>query len=110
AGSSTATIDVCDPSDACDTTTLVVTVNAANHPPAFTADATNTAQTVTAGDGLTALTATDPDEDQLTYTLADGELPDGITLNADGSFAGTATAAGKLPATITVCYHSAPFP
>ncbi|NMO52413.1 phospholipase [Actinoplanes sp. TBRC 11911] len=74
----------------------------ANQAPAFTAAAANTSQSVTAGAALTALAATDPDNDPLTFTLTAGGLPDGITLAGDGSFAGIATTAGESTANITV--------
>jgi CshA-type fibril repeat protein len=74
----------------------------ANQPPAFTAAASNTGQSVTAGTGLTALAATDPDNDALTYDVSSGSLPAGITLSNDGSFAGSTTTAGDTTAGITV--------
>jgi hypothetical protein len=85
----TATIRVSDPGALFADTTLVVTVTDTNRTPAYTGASANTAQTVAEGAGLTALAATDPDLDPLTYTLQGGSLPAGITLQADGSFSGT---------------------
>jgi hypothetical protein len=71
-------------------TGLVVTVTDTNRAPVYTGAPTNTAQTVAEGAGLTtAVAATDPDLDTLTYSLQSGALPAGITLQSDGSFTGT---------------------
>ncbi len=87
-----------------DTTTLNLTVSNTNHAPEFTGAATNTAQTIAEGSGLTALAAADPDGTTLTYTLTTGSLPAGITLNANGTFSGTASydAAGSSPYSVTI--------
>lgn len=75
-----------NPASAQDTTTMD-----AHRPPAYTGDGWNTAQTITEGEGLHALTATDPYNGTLTYTLQGGSLPPGIALNSNGSFSGTAS-------------------
>lgn len=49
-----------------------VEVTAANHPPAFTDDPTNTDQTTTVGGSLVPLKAGDPDGDPYTFILANG--------------------------------------
>jgi hypothetical protein len=43
-----------------------------------------------ASSNLTAVTATDPDGDAITFTVQSGTLPTGITLNNDGTWNGTA--------------------
>jgi hypothetical protein len=76
---------------------------APNNPPAFTAAAANTAQTIHEADGLVQVTATDPDGDSLTYSTTD-PLPAGITLTPAGAFSGTAAtgSAGSYPVVVTV--------
>lgn len=78
--------------------------NVINRAPSFTAVATNTTQTITEAGTLSALVATDDDADTLSYTLKSGSLPDGITLNTNGSFSGTAsyTSASLLPYSVVV--------
>ena len=63
---------------------------APDQPPVFGSTSNNTAQTIDSGTGLARLTASDPDNDPLTYSTA-GTLPPGISLAADGTFAGVAT-------------------
>ncbi len=84
--------------------TVSLTVRPINDSPTFTEAPSNTSQTIEEGQGLAALLATDPDGDSLTYSLASGTLPVGITLGADGAFTGTAgdTSAGSYTAKITV--------
>ena len=101
AGRYSATITVSDGKGGTDTTTLPMTVTDTNRPPAYTGAAANTSQTIAEGAGLAALVATDPDSDPLSYSLTSGSLPTGLTLNADGTFSGTAdydAAAGGSPA------------
>lgn len=45
-----------------------------------------------AASNLTAVTATDPDGDTITFAIQSGSLPTGITLNSNGTFSGTANA------------------
>tara|TARA_Y100000814_G_scaffold291929_1_gene269373 strand:+ start:1699 stop:3711 length:2013 start_codon:yes stop_codon:yes gene_type:complete len=45
-----------------------------------------------AGSSLTAVTATDDEGDSITFSVTAGSLPSGITLNSNGTFAGTANA------------------
>ena len=50
------------------------------------------------------LTATDPDGDSLTYEVVDGQLPDGLTLNPDGTWSGdVAGIQGRYEVTVPVC-------
>jgi len=72
--------------------------------PEFTAAGTNTAQSIDEGAGLVALAATVPGARPLTYSIFSGTLPSGISLNANGSFAGVAdtTAAGTYVLVIRV--------
>ena len=86
-----------------DTATVTLTVTAANHPPAFTDDPTNTDQTTTVGGSLVPLKAGDPDGDPYTFILAAGALPPGVALNDDGTFSGSPAAAGTFISTIRVC-------
>ncbi|MDP9353164.1 MAG: Ig-like domain-containing protein, partial [Chloroflexota bacterium] len=81
-----------------------LTVRSVNDVPVFTDAATNTAQKIDEGQGLVALSATDIDGDTLSYSVASGALPTGLTLGSDGSFVGvsTSTSAGSYDATITV--------
>ena len=71
-------------------------------------DPANTLQVISVGEGLRSLHTgswgqgtSDPAPGQ--FNLVAGTLPPGITLNADGSFAGVATAAGTTIATIEAC-------
>jgi hypothetical protein len=43
-----------------------------------------------ASSGLTTITATDPDGDNITFTKTSGTIPTGITLNSNGTWSGTA--------------------
>lgn len=72
--------------------------------PEFTAAGTNTAQSIDEGAGLVALAATVPGGRPLTYSIFSGTLPSGISLNANGSFAGVAdtNAAGTYVLVIRV--------
>ncbi|HWI64286.1 MAG TPA: Ig-like domain-containing protein, partial [Symbiobacteriaceae bacterium] len=84
--------------------TFVVSVTAVNDRPAFTAAGSNVSQNIIEGQGLTALAATDVEGTTLVFSLTAGTLPDGISLNTDGTFAGTAsyTSLGNYSVTITV--------
>jgi hypothetical protein len=55
------------------------------------------------GDPPTTLSAVDPDADALVYTLVDGDLPAGLTLNADGTWSGDVGAAGTFVVTVESC-------
>jgi LPXTG-motif cell wall-anchored protein len=85
------------------TVTVTVTTGVSNNPPDFSDDPANTSQTVTVGGSLTRLTASDPDGDPYTFSLAAGSLPPGVSLNPDGTFSGSPTSTGSFSATITVC-------
>jgi LPXTG-motif cell wall-anchored protein len=101
-GDDTFTYTVADPAGLV-SNLATVTISVANAPPAFTGSADNTGQTVAPGGGPARLTATDPNPgDTLTYTVTSGALPGGVTLNADGTFAGATSPAGSFTATITV--------
>ncbi|HEV2891224.1 MAG TPA: Ig-like domain-containing protein [Frankiaceae bacterium] len=101
-GTDTFTYTISDPDGATGTATVTVTITPVNDLPAFTAAPTNTSQTVPVGGTLSALAATDPDADPLTYTVTGGALPPTVTLNPNGSFTGTASPHGTYTATITV--------
>ncbi len=89
-----------------DTATVTLTVSpvAANQPPAFTAEPTNTAQTVPVGGTLTPVVAGDPEGAPLTYTVDPTTLPPGVTGidPATGAFTGTPTTPGTYPVVVTV--------
>ncbi len=74
-----------------------------NQPPVFTTNSANATQTIVERSTLAPLTATDADGDVLTYSLVWGDLPDGVTLNGDGTFAGIAGVAGTFTFTVEVC-------
>ena len=93
----------CDPSDLCSTATVTVTVGAVNDPPVFTADATNTTQSLAFGGTPLAMRATDVDSSSLTYRILSGSLPPGVGLLPDGTFTGSATQAGSTTARVEVC-------
>ena len=59
-------------------------------------------QIVTVGDGLAALVANDYEGDAFAFAITAGSLPDGITLETDGTFTGTTTTPGYTEVTITV--------
>ncbi|HEX8002999.1 MAG TPA: Ig-like domain-containing protein [Mycobacteriales bacterium] len=101
-GTDTFTYTISDPDGATATATVTVTITPVNDLPAFTAAPTNTSQTVPVGGTLSALSATDPDADPLTYTVTGGALPPTVTLNANGSFTGAASPHGTYIAQITV--------
>lgn len=79
----------------------------------FTSDPRNTEQRIAVGEGLHALTleafsppVLGPAEG--VFTLREGALPPGITLQRDGSFTGAATAAGTFNARIQACRPTPP--
>ena len=84
------------------TATATVNVTVTNTAPTFTSAPTNTAQTIPLGGTPAPLQATDANGDPLTYTVTGGVLPPGITLNPNGTFAGTATTPGTTSVTVTV--------
>ncbi|MDB4900711.1 MAG: thrombospondin, partial [Gemmatimonadetes bacterium] len=80
-----------------------VTVTVANAQPAFTAATTNDVQDVAPGSTPLPVAASDPNTtDVLTYDVASGTLPAGMTLGSGGSFSGKAKAAGDYAVTIEV--------
>lgn len=74
-----------------------------NKAPYFTSDDRNTSQTILTGDGVASLIAEDENGsvDIDRFEVVSGSLPDGITLNNDGTFSGVA-AKGEYTATIDV--------
>jgi uncharacterized repeat protein (TIGR01451 family) len=101
-GTDTFTYTISDPDGSTATATVTVTITPVNDPPAYTAASTNTSQTVPVGGTLSSLSATDPDADPLTYAVTGGALPPTVTLNADGSFSGTASPHGTYTVQVTV--------
>lgn len=72
--------------------------------PTFTTNAVNTNQEVNEGATPSPLIAVDTDSDRLTYSKASGTFPEGLSLNSDGTWSGTASmkSAGTYSLTITV--------
>lgn len=98
----TATLRASSAGPLSDDTVLVVRVLPVGRPPVFTADRTNTRQTVRVGDALVPLSATDPDADPLAYALVGGTLPPGTVLAANGVLEGSPTTSGTWTATVRV--------
>jgi hypothetical protein len=90
AGSYNATITVTDKGGLYDRTDLNITIT--NAAPSFTTATTNTSQTISKSDSLTALSVQDANgvDDIVGFTVTSGSLPTGITLNNDGTFSGSA--------------------
>ncbi|REK19688.1 MAG: DUF11 domain-containing protein [Actinobacteria bacterium] len=65
-------------------------------------------QTIEIGELPDPLSATDPEGDSVSFSRVDGMLPPGITLNADGTFAGAATEAGLYQFDVEVCDEADP--
>lgn len=72
-------------------------------PPTFTAAPTNTQQAIALGGSLAPLEIIAFPEATYVVVLESGSLPPGITLNADGTFSGTATQEGTFTAVIGAC-------
>lgn len=81
------------------TATVAVTVTPVNDPPVLSTPPAEGS----VGSPLAPLSGTDPDGDTLTYRVVDGSLPSGVTLNPDGTFGGSPTAAGVYSARIAAC-------
>ena len=101
-GTDSFTYVVSDSRGASSTGTVNVTISFVNSPPVFTNTSNNTLQSILPLVTPAAVTATDPDNDPLTYALTSGLLPPGVTLNPNGSFSGTGGVAADYPVTITV--------
>jgi len=73
-----------------------------NVPPSFATSADTNIGTVNDNQsdfsGLTTVAATDADGDTVTHTISSGSLPNGMSLNTNGTFAGTAS---SLPSSST---------
>ncbi len=83
------------------TARVAVTVTPINDPPSLALPAAP--PTLVVGGALAGLSARDPDGDRLTFVLVSGALPDGVSLNLDGTFAGAATTAGVTVARVRAC-------
>lgn len=77
---------------------------AANHAPALIGDS----QTVEFGQLPEPLVAIDPEDSPVTFRLAGGVLPTGLTLNADGTFSGQSLESGVFDLVIEVCDNADP--
>lgn len=87
-GSDSFAYTLCDIYGLCCSAAVNVTITPGdNDPPAYTPDATNTAQTIRKTGVPVPLRATDPDDAVLTFDRVSGTLPDGISLRSDGTFA-----------------------
>ena len=102
AGSDSFTYTISDGSGGTDTATVSVTVTPVNDPPRFTAASRNTSQTVPVGGSLQSVSATDVENDPLTYVLVSGSLPPGVTLTSSGALTGNAGSPGTYTAGIRV--------
>ncbi len=103
AGTYTLTITVTDGVRSSTTTLSLKIVDTTK--PSFTSASANRSQSVSTGQPLQPLKATDSDHDPLTFKLTSGSLPPGITLDGDdGTFIGVVgpTANGQYRATISV--------
>ena len=78
-------------------------VNVECGPPTFTSAPVNTRQDIAVGDGMAALEVEPFPGTEPHVVLDDGALPPGITLDWDGTFAGTASGPGTYMATVTAC-------
>jgi hypothetical protein len=74
-----------------------------NLPPVYTDETANDEQTMDVGELPEPLTATDADGDPLTFTIVSGDLPNGLTLNSDGTFGGSTITAGVYIVDVDVC-------
>ena len=77
-----------------------------NVPPTFATSADTNIGNVKNGDtstqfdaNLTTVAATDPDADAITHTISAGSLPNGMSIQSDGTFTGTCS---SLPSSLTV--------
>lgn len=78
-------------------------VNLECGPPTYTSAPVNTSQHITVGGGMAALEVEPFPGTNPHFILDDGALPPGITLNGDGTFAGTASSPGTSMATVAAC-------
>jgi hypothetical protein len=108
------TYTVCDPSRACDTATVTVTVNLitgsnppANNPPDYEIGFVPELSTVVGGT-LAPLPLVDPDGDTVSVAILSGVLPSGVTLNPDGTFTGIATVSGTFVLELELCDDGVP--
>lgn len=90
---------VCDPDGECATAAVNVTVTNTNDPPKIAASGATI--DVVIGKPVAPLAVADAEGDQITTHLAGGQLPNGLTLNSDGTFAGLPTGAGQPAGTTT---------
>lgn len=79
---------------------VIVTVTGVNDPPAPPELVGLTAAT---GDVPPPLSLTDPEGGPITVTILSGTLPPGLTLNADGTWSGSATEQGVYTFTVEMC-------
>jgi LPXTG-motif cell wall-anchored protein len=105
AGGDEFTYEVCDATGACDQATVSVIVVPSNDAPVYVGPTTIS---VPIEGTPPDLAINEPDGDPFTVVVVDGDLPPGITLDPDGSFAGSATVAGSYPLTLETCDNQSP--
>ncbi|MEL6894468.1 MAG: Ig-like domain-containing protein, partial [Actinomycetota bacterium] len=88
---------VCDPDGECSTASVSVTVRNTNDPPSI--GTSGGALDVVIGEPVARLDVVDAEGDAITAQLVGGQLPNGLVLNADGTFSGVPTGADAPPGT-----------
>ena len=98
----TLTVQVADPDGESDTAEVAVTVTDANDPPSFDEDeyAFTVAEDAAVGAAVGTVSATDPDEDTLTYSITAGDTDSQFSIDAGGDI----TVAGELDRESTESY------
>ena len=99
-GSDSFEYQVCDGSAVCAWATVSVAVAAVNDAPDYAGDA---AVASVPGTTPPPLDFFEPDGEAFTVSVQSGQLPAGLTLNADGTWLGVAATAGAYPLTLEVC-------
>ncbi len=97
--------DTTSPTPLCDTATVFITVAPVNDPPVYTGPGTIA---VPVGGLPGPLPISDPEDDPWTVRIIDGTVPDGVVLNPDGTWGGSASTPGTFPITIEACDNRVP--
>ncbi len=107
-GPDTFTYQICDttsPTPMCDTATVEVAVEPVNDPPVLVGPES---VTVALGGTPNPLQIVDPEGHDYAVTIIAGSLPAGLTLAADGTFAGKTTTPGTYTVTYRACDDQSP--